>query len=90
MDRNTRIIDLTLGELEDWLFNKKERIEQEDTGIYEHGKYVMGLTGIMDLFGCSKTTAQKLKNTTIKDAVSQSGRLILVDVEKAKMLINNK
>ena len=49
-------------------------------------RYVKGLHGIISLFGCSKPTAMKLKNTIIKDAVSQNGRVIITDAEKAIQL----
>ena len=49
-------------------------------------RYVKGLHGIISLFGCSKPTAMKLKNTIIKDAVSQTGRVIITDAEKAIQL----
>lgn len=47
---------------------------------------VRGILGIAGIFGCSLPTAQRLKKTVIKDAVSQHGRLIITDVEKAKEL----
>lgn len=47
---------------------------------------VRGILGIAGIFGCSLPTAQRLKKTVIKDAVSQRGRLIITDVEKAKEL----
>lgn len=50
---------------------------------------VRGITGIASIFGCSLPTAQRLKKTVIKDAVSQRGRLIITDVEKAKKLFKN-
>ena len=47
---------------------------------------VRGIPGIASIFGCSLPTAQKLKKTVIKEAVSQHGKLILTDVDKAKKL----
>lgn len=38
-----------------------------------------GLDGIMRLFGVSKATACRYKNTILKDAVSQHGHVIIVD-----------
>lgn len=49
-------------------------------------RYVKGVTGIASLFGCSNPTAQKLKRTIIKDAVTQNGRVIITDAEKAIQL----
>ena len=50
---------------------------------------VRGIPGIASIFGCSLPTAQKLKKTVIKDAVTQNGRFIITDVEKAKELFKN-
>lgn len=47
---------------------------------------VRGIPGIASIFGCSLPTAQKLKKTVIKEAVSQHGKLIITDVNKAKEL----
>lgn len=47
---------------------------------------VKGLQGIASIFGCSLVTAQKLKKTVIKDAVSQRGKLIITNVRMAKEL----
>lgn len=55
----------------------------------ERPRTVRGITGIASIFGCSLPTAQRLKKTVIKDAVSQRGRLIITDVEKAKKLFKN-
>ncbi len=52
--------------------------------------FVYGLKGISELFHVSHATAQKLKNGVLKDAVSQQGRILLVDVEKAIELFSNK
>ena len=47
---------------------------------------VRGILGIASIFGCSLPMAHKLKKTVIKDAVSQHGKLIITDVNKAKEL----
>ncbi len=38
-----------------------------------------GLEGIMRLFGVSKSTASRYKNTILKDGVSQQGHVVVVD-----------
>lgn len=49
--------------------------------------YVYGLDGIMQLFGCSKTTAQKIKNGGRLDkAITQIGRKIVIDADMALKL----
>jgi len=52
--------------------------------------HVYGLNGIKKLFNVSHATAQRYKDTIIKDAVRQNGRKIVVDVEKAMILFNEK
>ncbi len=52
-------------------------------------KFVYGLRGIRELFGVSHPTAQRYKDTILKDAVSQQGRIIVTDVDKALELFKN-
>lgn len=52
-------------------------------------RLVYGLKGIKELFHVSDSTARKLKNGPIKEAVSQSGRTIVVDADMALMLFKN-
>ena len=49
-------------------------------------KHVHGLQGIADLFGVSKVTAQKYKNTWLANAVAQQGKVLLTDTEMALRL----
>ena len=49
-------------------------------------KHVHGLQGIADLFGVSKVTAQKYKNTWLAGAVSQNGKVLLTNTETALKL----
>ncbi len=51
-------------------------------------KYVYGLRGIRDIFRVSHATAQRYKDTILKDAVTQHGRKIITDVDKAIELFN--
>lgn len=54
-------------------------------------KYVYGLKGIAELFDCSISTANRIKNSGIIDkATKQIGRKIIVDSEYALELINRK
>lgn len=53
-------------------------------------KYVQGINGIASLFGCSKSTAQRIKNSgIINDAITQIGRKILVDADLALQLVKD-
>lgn len=87
INRDTRIIDLTCGELEDLIkniiSNSTERV------LADSDKYAYGLAGIRALFDCSKSTAARLKNGKIKAACRQYGRKIVVDKDKALKLFNS-
>ena len=57
--------------------------------VIDRGKWppiLYGLQGIMDVFGVSKATASRYKNTIFKDAVAQQGHVILVNVEECLRL----
>ncbi len=46
--------------------------------------YVYGIAGLCKLFQCSKSTAHRIKNSgVIKDAITQTGRKIIIDAELA-------
>ena len=54
-------------------------------------RFVFGLDGICDLFGCSKSTAERIKKSGIIDAaITQVKRKIVVDAEHALQLFGNK
>ena len=53
-------------------------------------RYVYGIKGIEELFGCSHATAQHYKDHVIKEAVTQNGRKIIVDVEYAIELFGRR
>lgn len=89
-DRNKRVIDLTVGELLDLLEGGARPQEIIDT-TSDIKRYVYGLAGIAELFGCSKTTANRLKQSgKITKAITQVGNLIIVDAEKALELAGKK
>ena len=50
-----------------------------------------GIRGIADTYGCSIPTANRIKKSgVIDDAISQTGRKIVVDVDKALALAKEK
>ena len=54
-------------------------------------KYVYGLSGIAQLFGCSIPTANRIKKSgKIDEAIKQIGRKIIVDAELALELAGHK
>lgn len=89
---DTRIIDLTVGQLLDVvedrvravLANKPTKQEGERRCVY-------GLKGLAKLLGCSKTTASRIKTSgKIDKAITQIGALLIIDADKALELAGNK
>ncbi len=84
--------NLLSASVDDLVYAIKEglRIEpecQEPTSVRKH--YVYGLQGIADLFGCSKSSAARIKKSGILNtAISQVGRLIVTDADLALDLMN--
>lgn len=88
INKETPIAMLTVGQLMELLNSEKK---QETVSKPESSKrLVYGLHGIRNLFNVSHATAFRYKETIIKDAVSQQGRKIVVDVDKALELFNAK
>jgi catalase len=87
---DTPIVMLTVGQLREILIpkalydliEKQQKIEKERIPK----RYVHGVSGIKQLFNCSYPTAHKLKETILKPAVKQQGRVIVVDADLAMKL----
>lgn len=87
---DTRIIDLTVGQLME-LLDKKQAPAEIKEEPEKAKRLVYGIAGIAQLFNCSMTTANRIKASgRIDKAISQYGRIIVVDAEKALVLFNNK
>lgn len=84
---DTPIAMLTVGQLREVLFPKAllDLIEKQQIIEEERipKRYVHGVVGIKQLFNCSYPTAHKLKETILKPAVKQQGRVIIVDADLA-------
>lgn len=77
---------LTVGQFLE-LVQQKEQPKAET--LKSEKVYVYGLRGIRKLFNVSHATAYRYKETIIKDAVSQQGRKIVIDAEKAMELFKS-
>ena len=89
VDDNTPVSMLTVGQLRRALFPDDGKAVVKSVGPATEGKrYDYGLSGIRGLFNVSIPTAHRLKNTVLKDAISQQGRVIVCDVEKAMQLFH--
>lgn len=73
------------------LLRSYEEETEKDSGDESQRKTVYGLDGLCELFGCSKSTAMRIKKSgIIDDAISQVNRKIVVDAELALKLLNEK
>jgi len=77
---DTPVTFLTVRELREVL---RQETKEETKDTAELPRYVYGIKGIRQLFNVSHDTACKYKNTIIKDAVYQQGRVIVTDTAKA-------
>ena len=93
----TRIIDLTVGQLMDLIARaqapaRMEQAPSEERAPSEEGgkrNLVYGIGGIAQLFNCSLTTANRIKASgRIDKAIKQHGRIIVVDADRALELFN--
>jgi hypothetical protein len=81
IDRDRPIWQLTVGELLDILQSERPVQKLEKT---PEKRIVYGLKGIAEIFGCSTSTAQRIKNSgKLKKAITQVGRKIIVDADLA-------
>lgn len=87
--KETPIAALTVGQFEE-LFLQQKQNEVKDVKPDSDKRYVYGIRGIAKLLGCSTVTAQRYKNTFLKPAVCQRGRVIVTDAEKAIELFNSR
>lgn len=90
IDPHTRIIDLTVGQLVE-LLESAQGAEQQVVREVRERRKAYGIAGIAQIFNCSMTTANRIKRSgRIDRAITQNGRIIVVDVELALELFNNK
>jgi hypothetical protein len=89
LDRTKQLFTLTIGEFIDLvntLMGQRAANDEPETP----GKCVYGIAGIAEILNCSISTANRIKKSGVIDkAITQRGRLIMVDVELAKLLYDN-
>lgn len=90
IDPNTRLIDLTVGDLMELIESIQGDKTAPQAATAPEKKYVYGIAGIAQIFNCSMTTANRIKASgRIDKAISQTGRIIVVDADLALELFNN-
>lgn len=90
LNPETRIIDLTVSQLMAIITDTINRAQAPEEKEQAPQKWlVYGIAGIAAAFGCSTTTANRIKKSGVIDpAVRQDGRLIITDAELALSLWN--
>lgn len=87
MNLDTPLWQLTVREFKELL---KSELPAPEVKV-EQKKYVYGLEGLAEIFGCTKATAWRIKDSgKIDKAISQAGRKIVVDKELALKLYKLK
>nr|DAR05518.1 MAG TPA: Protein of unknown function (DUF3853) [Caudoviricetes sp.] len=85
LDLNKPLFQLTAGE---FLLLLKESVSEQPKQEEAQKRLVYGIAGIAQLFGCSKTTANRIKASgKIDEAITQCGRMITVDADLALSLL---
>lgn len=84
MMESARIIVLTPDELTGIIDQAIERFVAVMDARKQPRRTVNGVSGIASIFGCSYSTAQRIKKSgIINDAISQHERTIVTDVDRA-------
>ncbi len=87
MDLNTRLIDITVGELAEFI---RDTVAGSTTPTIkkDESEYAYGIAGIMEIFNCKSSKANQIKQSgVIDDAITQSGRKIVIDKRLALELM---
>ena len=83
------LLTCTVEEFLDLAFEKFARLTADiDDEVKPKRNYVYGLAGLSQLFGCSISTAHRIKKSgVIAPAISQNGKIIVVDADLALDLL---
>ncbi len=85
IDLNKPLWQLTVGEFLE-LINQSPVVTVDNTP--KEKRLVYGIAGIAQIFNCSMTTANRIKSSgKINQAISQTGRMIVVDADLALELM---
>lgn len=92
------IMNMLLNMTQDEFFDRLKECFAEalfapnpDEGVKIKKHYVYGLQGLCNLLGCSTATASRIKRSGVIDAaISQVGKIIVVDADLALDLLNTR
>ena len=91
MKKQTLIINATVEDLvealQEGLGLGRDTVQDNAPQVKKH--YVYGIAGLMQLLGCSRATACRIKASGVLDpAISQQGKIIVIDADLALDLLN--
>ena len=90
IDKEKALFQLSVGEfidLMDSIIHKPNTIQED---VKQEHRLEYGIAGIARIFNCSISTANRIKASgKIDKAISQRGRLIVIDADKALQLFND-
>ena len=82
LNPNTRIIDLTVGELVDLIRETTAAVASSTMPEQKPRNLEYGIAGIARIINCSMATANRIKASgKIDDAITQTERIIVIDVD---------
>ena len=88
IDLNKPLFQCTLGEFKAIIVEALRDKELENIAAKAPKRYVYGLAGLMELLGCSISTAERIKQSgVIDEAISQTGDIIVTDADLALDLL---
>lgn len=96
LKNDTPLWQLTVGEFKELVSevvpNAGDNDNDEHVESYDYADgYAFGLEGIAQLMGCSRTTANRAKQSgRFDDAISQHGRKIVINKAKFLEIFNKK
>ena len=87
-DPNKPLFQCTLGDLKAVVAEAMRDNELEKLTAKPPKTYVYGLAGLMNLMGCSISTAERIRKSGIIDeAISRAGNILVIDAELALELL---
>lgn len=90
IDKNKALFQLSVGEFIELMDSILNRPATSHDEVKQERRLEYGIPGIARIFNCSISTANRIKASgKIDKAISQRGRLIVIDVDKALQLFNN-
>ena len=86
---NTPIAMLTAKQLKDYLFGEDGHTDKSQPEPPREKRYLYSIKELANFLSVSYKTAWNLKDTVLRPAVYQQGRVIMIDADKVLELMSN-